>query len=64
MVFKMENAVIRKYNISLRIVIKGLQDQLTVLSLPSAALKRTLDLESLVLHLIGEGQLFIYGHCY
>lgn len=35
-VFKMENAVVRKYNISLQIVIKGLYDQLTVLSLPSA----------------------------
>lgn len=38
-VFKMENAVIRKYNISLQIVIKGLYDQLAVLSLPSAAFK-------------------------
>lgn len=61
MMFKMENAVIRKYNISLQIVIKGLHDQLTVLSLPSAALMRTLDLESWVLHLIGDSQLFIYG---
>lgn len=60
-VFKMENAVVWKY-ISLQIVIKGLCDQLTVRLLPSAALSRTLALESLVLHLTGEGQIFFYGH--
>lgn len=50
--------------VSLKTIIKSLYNQLTVLSLPSAAQKGTVDLENLILHLTGEGQLFIYGHDY
>lgn len=61
---KMEITLVRKYSAALQIAIKDLYDQLTVLSLPSAAPRRTLDLESLLFHLIVEGQLFIYGPYY